>query len=331
MRHGKASVAALAMLMVGAISTPGAFADSYPSRNVTIIVPLAAGTGMDSIVRIYAEELSKSLGQPVVVENQPGAAMMLAASAVARAAPDGHTLLVAAIAPMAINQALYKKVSYDPDKDFVPIALYAKSPFVLVVDPALNIGSVAEFIARAKSAAADKPLTYSTPGAGFLQHLAMEFMKQKFAFEATHVPYRSSPQTINDVVGGHIAASFAEMGASLPLIQTGKLKALAVTSLTRLNALPDVPTMAEAMKQPGYEAVSWHAMFVPAGTPKEIVDRLHGEMKQITGKKAFQDKVAEIGLLPVDTGSSDEVRQYIRSERAKWSAVVKELGLEGSQ
>jgi tripartite-type tricarboxylate transporter receptor subunit TctC len=283
-------------------------------------------------VRIYAEDLSKSFGQPVVVENQPGAAMMLATAAAARAAPDGQTLLVAAIAPMAINQALYKKVSYDPDKDFIPIALYAKSPFVLVVDPALNIGSVAEFIARAKSAsAAGKPLTYSTPGAGFLQHLAMEFMKQKFAFEATHVPYRSSPQTITDVVGGHIAASFAEMGASLPLIQTGKLKALAVTSLSRLDTLPEVPTLAEALNQPGYEAVSWHAMFVPAGTPREIVERLHTEMTQITGKKAFQDKVAEIGLLPVDTGSSVEVRQYIRSERSKWSAVVKELGLEGSQ
>jgi tripartite-type tricarboxylate transporter receptor subunit TctC len=327
---GNALVAAVAMLIAAACSAPRVLAESYPSRLVTIIVPLAAGTGMDSIVRIYAEELSKSLGQPVVVENQPGAAMMLATAAASRAAPDGQTLLVAAIAPMAINQTLYKKVSYDPDKDFIPIALYAKSPFVLVVDPALKIGSVAEFIARAKSAA-DKPLTYSTPGAGFLQHLAMEFMKQKFAFEATHVPYRSSPQTITDVVGGHIAASFAEMGASLPLILTGKLKALAVTSLSRLSTLPDVPTLAEALNLPGYEAVSWHAMFVPAGTPAEIVDRLHSEMKEITGRKAFQDKVAEIGLLPVDTASSDEVRQYIRSERSKWSVVVKELGLEGSQ
>jgi tripartite-type tricarboxylate transporter receptor subunit TctC len=328
---GNAVVAAVAMLIVAAFSAPRVFAESYPSRLVTIIVPLAAGTGMDSIVRIYAEELSKSLGQPVVVENQPGAAMMLATATVSRAAPDGQTLLVAAIAPMAINQTLYKKVSYDPDKDFIPIALYAKSPFVLVVDPALKIGSVAEFIARAKAAAADKPLTYSTPGAGFLQHLTMEFMKQKFAFEATHVPYRSTPQTITDVVAGHVAASFAEMGASLPLIQTGKLKALAVTSVSRLSTLPDVPTLAEAVNLPGYEAVSWHAMFVPAGTPAEIVDRLHSEMKEITGRKAFQDKVAEIGLLPVDTASSDEVRQYIRSERSKWSAVVKELGLEGSQ
>src|SRR5258708_5647040 len=242
MRRGNAFLAAVALLIATALSAPPAVAESYPSRNVTIIVPLAAGTGMDSIVRIYAEELSKSFAQAVVVENQPGAAMMLAAAAVARAAPDGHTLLVAAIAPMAINQALYKKVSYDPDKDFIPIALYAKSPFVLVVDPALKIGSVAEFIARAK-AATDKPLTYSTPGAGFLQHLAMEFMKQKFGFDATHVPYRSSPQTVTDVVGGHIAASFAEMGASLPLILAGKLKALAGTPLSRPGAPPEGPPL----------------------------------------------------------------------------------------
>ena len=198
MRHLYALLAAaLPMLMTAASDCR---AQQYPSQPVTIIVPLAAGTGMDSVVRIYAEELAKSLGQAVVVENRPGAAMMLAATAVARAAPDGHTLLVAAIAPMAINQALYKNVNYDPDKDFVPIALYAKSPFVLVVDPALGIGSVLDFIKRAKESAAS-PLTYSTPGAGFLQHLTMEFMKGKFAFEATHVPYRSSPQSISDVVG----------------------------------------------------------------------------------------------------------------------------------
>jgi tripartite-type tricarboxylate transporter receptor subunit TctC len=330
MKRRTACAALAAMLIAITMSAPRVSAQIYPTRPVTIIVPLAAGTGMDSIVRIYAEDLTKSLGQAVVVENQPGAAMMLAASAAARAPADGQTLLVAAIAPMAINQALYKKVSYDPDKDFTPIALYAKSPFVLVVDPNLQIGSVGDFIARAK-ATAGAPLTYSTPGAGFLQHLAMEFLKQKFSFEATHVPYRSSPQTITDVVGGHVAASFAEMGASLPLIKEGKLKALAVTSLSRLNALPDVPTLAEAVNLPGYEAVSWHAMFVPSGTPKEVVDRLHTEMKAITGKKAFQDKVAEIGLLQVDTASSDDIRQYIRAERSKWSAVVKELGLEGSQ
>jgi tripartite-type tricarboxylate transporter receptor subunit TctC len=319
-----------AVLLAATATIPDSRAQQYPTSPVRIVVPLAAGTGMDSLVRLYAEELSKGLGQAIVVENQPGAAMMLATTAVARAAPDGHTLLVAAIAPLAINQTLYKQVNYDPDKDFVPIALYAKSPFVFVVHPGAGIASLPEFLTKAKDSKAE-PLTYSTPGAGFLQHLAMEFMKQKYEFPATHVPYRSSPQSITDVVGGHVKASIAEMGASLGLIREGKLKALAVTSLSRLSSLPDVPTIAEATNTPGYEAVSWHALLAPAATPKSVVDKLHAEMKRITGSKEFQIKATDIGLLPIDTQSVDEIREYIRTERTKWSGVVKSLGLEGSQ
>ena len=323
-------VAAAAAALMLAVSAPASRAQQFPAKSVTIVVPLAAGTGMDSVVRIYAEELAKSLGTNVVVENQPGAAMMLATTAVARATPDGHTLLVAAIAPMAINQTLYKSIAYDPDKDFVPIALYAKSPFVLIANPGLGIDNVEAFLKRAKEMKAT-PISYSTPGAGFLQHLTMEFMKKSFDFQATHIPYRSSPQSINDVVGGHVQVSFAEMGASLPLIRDGKLKALAVTSLEKLNALPDVPTIAASTGKAGYEAVSWHVILAPAATPKPVVERLHAEMKRITGDKAFQDKLAAIGLLPVNTAPIEEVRTYIRAERAKWSAVVKDLGLEGSQ
>lgn len=320
---------AAAFTIAAATGIAPVHAQQYPTKTVTIVVPLAAGTGMDSLVRIYAEDLSKSLGQPVVVENQPGAAMMLATSAVARAAPDGHTLLVAAIAPMAINQTLYKQINYDPDKDLVPIALYAKSPFVLIVSPASGIASVPDFIKRAKESGAD-PMTYSTPGAGFLQHLAMEFMKQKYGFQATHVPYKSSPQSISDVVAGHVKASIAEMGASLALIREGKLKALASTSLARLNTLPDVPTIAEATGT-DFEAVSWHVLLAPAATPKPVVDRLHAEMKRISGSETFKKRATDIGLLPLETQSVDEVRNYIRSERTKWSGVVKSLGLEGSQ
>jgi tripartite-type tricarboxylate transporter receptor subunit TctC len=329
MRRSK--LRALALCLVGWCQLGGtAFGQTYPSKSITLVVPLAAGTGMDAVVRLYAEELAKTFGQPVVVENQPGAAMMLAATSVSRATPDGHTLLVAAIAPLAINQTLYKKINYDPDKNFIPIALYAKSPFVLVANPAIGLKTVAEFIAQAKASAA-APLTYSTPGAGFLQHLTMEFMKQKFGFDATHVPYRSSPQSINDVVGGHVKVSFAEMGASLSLIRDGQLKALAVTSLSRLDSLPNVPTMAEASDLPGYEAVSWHVILAPAETPRPIVDRLHAEMKRVTGTPEFQKKIADIGLMPVATPSIDEIRNYIRSERARWSTVVTSLGLEGSQ
>ncbi len=305
-------------------------AQDYPTREIRIVVPLAAGTGMDTAARVYGEELSKRLGKPVVIENKPGAAMMTAASEVARATPDGHTLLVAAIAPMAINQTLYKQISYDPDKDFTPIALYAKSPFVLIVNPASGIDSVGAFMKKAKESAAN-PITYSTPGAGFLQHLTMEHMKQQFKFDATHVPYKSSPQAISDVVGGHVQSSIAEMGASLGLIREGKLKALAVTSLNRLTTLPDVPTISEATDLKGYEAVSWHVLLAPSGTPRPIVDRLHKELKSITGDAAYKQKIAATGLIPIDTESVEAVTKYIRDERTRWSGVVKALKLEGSQ
>ena len=330
MRDRLVGLALMLAALVAVLPPRAARAQTYPAQRVTIVVPLAAGTGMDSVVRLYGEELAKSLGVAVVVENQPGAAMMTATSAVARATPDGHTLLVAAIAPLAINQTLYKSISYDPDRDLVPIALYAKSPFALVVSPALGAATFAEFLAQAKANSA-QPLTYSTPGAGFLQHLTMEFLKKKLGFEATHVAYRSSPQSITDVVGGHVKASFAEMGASLPLIRDGQLKALAVTAASRLDGLPNVPTLAEATGIAGYEAVSWHVLLAPSATPKEVVDRLHAELKRITGDKAFQAKLAAVGLLPVNTPSIEEVRNYIRAERARWSAVVKDLGLEGSQ
>ncbi len=323
---GRAALALTLAMLPSAIAN----AQDYPSRTITLVVPLAAGTGMDTAARIYGEELSKRLGKPVVIENQPGAAMMTAASSVARANPDGHTLLVAAIAPMAINQTLYKQISYNPDKDFTPIALYAKSPFVLIVNPSSGIDSIGAFMKKAKESAAN-PITYSTPGAGFLQHLTMEHMKQQFKFDATHVPYKSSPQAISDVVGGHVQSSIAEMGASLGLIREGKLKALAVTSLNRLNSLPDVPTISEATELKGYEAVSWHVLLAPSATPRAIVDRLHKEIKEITGDSAYKSRIAATGLIPIDTESIEDVTKYIRAERARWSGVVKALGMEGSQ
>ena len=324
-RLGRLTLAALAGVatMTGAVS-----AQDYPSRNITIVVPLAAGTGMDSVVRLYGDELSKSLGKPVVVENQPGAALMLAAQNVARAAPDGHTLVVSTSSPMAVNQTLYKKVNYDPDKDFVPIALYLKSPFVLITHPGLGIKTVADLMKRAKDA--PQPMNYATPGAGTLLHLTMESMKQQFGFPFDHVPYRSTPQYVTDVVGGHVNAAVVETGASLSLIRDGKLTALGVTTNTRIPQLPDVPPLAEAAGMPGFEAVSWHILLAPSATPKPIVDRLHAEMKRITGDAEFQKKVLTIGLLPINTDSVEGMRKYMKAEQTRWGALVKKLGLEGS-
>src|SRR5215470_13177790 len=324
---GRCIVASLAL--VAAYPLTPAPAQTYPTRPVTIIVPLAAGTGMDTVVRLYGDELSKSLGHSVVVDNRPGAATMIGTDAVASAPADGYTLLVATSSAMAINPVLYKKINYDPVKDFVPISFYVKSPFVLVVNPDLPVKSVPELIKYAKESAT--PLSYSSPGAGVAQHLSIEFMKQKFSVDMTHVPYRNTGQSITDIAAGHVALGFAEAGASLPLIRDGKLRALAVSSSTRLPILPEVPPFAEAANAPGFEAVSWHILFAPAATPKEVVARLHGEMKKIMAAPDMTKRVADIGLIPVETPSVEGINQYLASERDKWGSLVKKLRLEGSQ
>ena len=316
-------------LALAALLPLSAAAQEYPSRTVTIVVPLAAGTGMDTLVRVYADELQKTLGKPVVVENQPGAALMLAAQNVARAEPDGHTLVVSTSSPMAINQTLYKKVNYDPVKDFVPLALYVKSPFVLIVNPSLGTPTMKDFIKKAQEA--EKPFTYGTPGAGTLLHLTMEVLKRDFKFKADHVPYRNSNQIVADVVGGHISSAISETGAALSLIRDGKVVALGITSSTRIPSLPDVAPMAEAAGMPGFEAVSWHVLLAPAATPKPIVDRLHAEMAKITGSESFQKRTATTGLIPLKPDSVEGMLKYMQSERERWGTVVTQVGLAGSQ
>jgi tripartite-type tricarboxylate transporter receptor subunit TctC len=232
----------LAALAIGSYSRVQA--QDYPARPITIVVPLAAGTGMDVIARLYAEKLSQSLGKPVVIENKPGASTMLGTAAVASAAPDGYTLLVATSAALSINPTLFKQIAYDPEKDLVPVSLYLKSPFILIVDPTLPVNSVPELIEYAKKSPA--PLNYSSPGAGGLPYLSVELMNSRFGLKMTHVPYRNSPQAVTDVAAGHVSLSIAEAGASLALIREGKVRALAVTSTQRLPAHPSVPPMAEA-------------------------------------------------------------------------------------
>ena len=281
------------------------------------IVPLAAGTGMDTLARLYGEPLGAVLGKPVVIENRLGAGLMLGTAAIAAAAPDGHTIGISTAAPMSVAQVLYKKISYDPDKDFAPIHFYVKSPFVLIVNPALPIRSVPELIKYAKESA--NPLTYSSPGAGLLQHLAIEFMAQRFGLKMTHVPYRNSPQSITDIAAGHVNLGFAEIGASLPLIRDGKVRALAVSSSTRLPALPEVPPFGEAANAPDFEAVSWHVLFAPAATPKEIVERLHQEMQRIMSTPDMKKRAADIGLLPLDSPPIGEIKRY--SSRSRTSGA----------
>ncbi len=320
-------LACLALLVLGLPLY--AHAQGYPSRNLTIVVSIGAGTGMDVLARVYAEKLAAVLGKPVVVENKPGAATMLAAQYVATSPPDGHTLVVLTSAALAINQHLYKQMNYNPETDFTPICLYVKSPLILVVNPKLPINNVKEFIAYAKKA--NPPLKYASVGAGAFQHISMEFAKQRFGFDATHVPYRQTGQSVADLVAGHIDTGFVEAGASIPVIREGKLRALAVSSTTPLPLLPEVPPFSQASGAADFESVSWHVLMVPSKTPKEIVDRLHNEMKKIMSDPAMKKRAADIGLIPVDTPSVQGINDYIKAERAKWGALVDKIGLRGSQ
>jgi tripartite-type tricarboxylate transporter receptor subunit TctC len=318
---------ALAVSLLASGPHPRAQAQDFPTRPITIVVPLSAGTGMDVIARLYGEQLAQSLGKPVVIENKPGAATMLGVAAVANAAPDGHTLVVATSAALSLNPTIYKQISYDPERDLVP--LYLKSPFILIVNPALPIQTVPELIKYAKDSAT--PLTYSSPGTGGLPYLSVELMNQRFGLKMTHVPYRATPQAVGDVAAGHVALSFAEAGATLALIRDGKLRALAVSATQRLPAHPTVPPMSEAANAPDFETVSWHVLMAPAKTPRPIVEKLNAAMKRIMSTPDMQKRLSDLGLIPLDPPSIAETERYIKSETEKWSTLVKSLGLAGSQ
>jgi tripartite-type tricarboxylate transporter receptor subunit TctC len=323
----RCAVAALSLLTI-TLSSP-AQAQGYPSRNITIVVALGPGSGMDVLVRLYAEKLSQALGKPVIVENKPGGATMIAAAQIATSQPDGHTLGVLTSSALAINQHLYKQMNYSPDNDFTPISLYVKSPLILVVNPSSPAKTVPEFLDLAKKS--NPPLTYASLGAGVFQHIAMELTKQRFGFDATHVPYKATGQSVTDLVAGHVPTGFVEAGASIPVIRDGKLRALAVSSTTPLPLLPEVPPFAKVSGAADFEAVSWHTLLVPSKTPKEVVDRLHAEMKKIMSDPEMIKRAADIGLIPIETPSVAGINDYIKSERVKWGALVDRIGLRGSQ
>jgi tripartite-type tricarboxylate transporter receptor subunit TctC len=224
---------------------------------------------------------------------------------------------------------LYKQLPYDPEKDLVPISHYLISPFILVVNPSLPVQSVPEFIKYAKERAT--PLSYSSPAGGGVPHFAVEVMKRRFGLQLTHVPYRSSPQSILDVASGHIDFAFAEAGASLALIRDGKLRALAVSSKQRLPAHPSVPPFAEAARADDFEVIAWHMLAARAGTPRPVVERLNGEMKRIMSAPEMQQRISNMGLIPLDPPSADETERYIKADVVNWQKILTSIGLAGSQ
>jgi len=320
-------VLAMLAVCVLALAQPAA-TQTYPSRPVTIVAPYAAGGGADLIARLMAQKLSERLGQSFVVENRLGAGGVIAASSVAKATPDGYTLLVAASTQLAIQVTLHKTLPYDPATDFMPVALVASVPFVLIVNPSLPVHSVGELIALAKQ----KPgqLTFGSSGVGGPPHLFTELLKTMTGIEMTHIPYKGTAQAMTDVIAGHVPIIFSDLAPAIPQLKAGRLRALGISSAVRFAGMPEIPPLAEA-GVPGFDAVSWLALVAPAATPREIVDKLHATVKQIMAEPAVQQRFVGLGNIPLVSPPPDELRAYVKSEIVRWGKVVTQAGLAGSE
>jgi tripartite-type tricarboxylate transporter receptor subunit TctC len=296
--------------------------DTFPTRPIKFLVPFAAGSATDAIARIVGERVSAELKQPVIVENQAGASGVLAAQNVARAEPDGYTVLITTNTTHGANQSLLKKVPYDALNDFTPLSRLGYSPLILIVNPSLPIKSVAELVAYGK--ANPGKLTFGSGSSS--SRVCAELLKMRTGLDAMHVPYRSIPPAITDVIGGQISFTFADPQGSVPQIEAGKVRGLAVSGTFRLSLAPDLPTMVEA-GVPDYDIVAYFAAFGPAKLPPSIADRLAGALSAAVRDKSTIDKLAAIGT-EASASTPEELRAQVSSEITKWAAIVKSAGIE---
>ena len=296
---------------------------AYPAKPIRIIVPFPPGGGTDVGTRVIGQKLQESLGQPVVVENKGGAAGILGTEYTARAAPDGYTLMMGNIGTHAINVSLYKKLSYDPVKDFAPISQVAGLPMLLLVHPSVKANTVAELIALAK--ANPGMLNYSSSGAGGMPHISGALFASMTGIQMVHVPYKGGGPAVADLIAGHVSLSFATALESLPQVKGGKLRALAVSSAKRSVAAPELPTIAEA-GVPGYESGSWLALYAPAGTPKEIVARLSAEAVRIVNLPDVRERLLLQGAEPIGS-TPEQLAATQLADMAKYARVLREAGV----
>ena len=317
----------LAWLLAAAaalLAAPAAFAQGaagYPNKPLRIVVTFTTGGAPDILARLIGDRLTADWGQPVVVDNKPGAGGNTGADFVAKSPGDGYTLVLGTVGTHSINGALYAKMPYDMVKDFAPVTLLATTPNLLVINNDVPAKTLAEFIALGKK---EGKMTFASAGSGTSIHVSGELFKTMTGIDMTHIPYKGRATAIPDLLGGRVTMMFDNMPSSLPLVKEGKLRALGVTSAQRSPAAPDIPTIAE-QGLPGFDAVSWFAMFAPAGTPKPIVDKLQVEVKKIIQSPEVGKKLAEIGLDVVGS-TSEELAAYQRAEIAKWAKVVKDSG-----
>jgi len=305
-----------------------AAAQDYPVRPVTFVVPYAPGGATDIFARLLAQKLEARLGRPFVVENKPGASAIIAATAVARSAGDGYTLMMASSTPMALNVTVRKSLPYDPRVDLAPVALVARVPYVLVVNQDLPVRSVAELVKYIK----DNPgkVSFGTPGTGTFHHLNAELFKSMFGLDMIHVPYKGTVPALTDVMAGHIQFMFSDVPPALPLVAGGKLRALGVTTKQRVKAAPDIPPLNE-VGMPGYETASWHMVATQGQTPPAIIARLNAEIRGIVADPDIETRLLREGAIPEVTPGPDELKEFVRSEIVRWGKIVQDAGIAGSE
>lgn len=301
----------------------GAMADVWPEKPVRVVVPAPAGSSLDVIARTIGQRLAVRWKQPVVVENKPGAGGMIGMDAVAKAKPDGHTLGIGFNGPIAFGPFMYKKMSYDPARDLLPVVLTTSQPNVLAVPANNPANNITEFVAWARKQG-DK-LSYASVGAGSSSHLTMELLKSTAGIEAVHVPYAGSPPAVNALVSGEVQALFTVQPALLPLVQAGRIKLIGATSAQRAEGMKSLPTVAES-GYPGFESLTWNGIFAPAGTAPETAARINADVNEVLADAAVAETFARQGL-HAGGGTSAEFRSLIERETRKWGAIIKKVGI----
>jgi tripartite-type tricarboxylate transporter receptor subunit TctC len=318
------SAAMLALAIAAWLAPAASFAQDFPSRAITIIVPQPPGGGTDIISRIVAQQLSEQLGKPVVIENKAGAGTLVGTDAAAKATPDGYTLLAGLTANMAVNPSLFKTLPYDPIRDFTPVGMMAEFPFVLVVSKDFPAKSVKDLIAMAKA----KPgtINFASAGNGSGQHLSAELFKLMAGVDMTHVPYRGAAPAYSDVISGRTPVFFDNLASALGHIKGGTVRALGVTGNKRAPLLPDVPTIAEA-GVPGYQNYVWFGLWAPKNTPKPVVDRLYAEIRKAVATPSVKERITKDAGVPMDMALGD-IEPLEKAEIAKWADVVKRAHIQ---
>jgi tripartite-type tricarboxylate transporter receptor subunit TctC len=303
-------------------------ADDYPTRRITLIAPWPPAGAIDTLYRELAPGVGDRLGQPIVVEDRPGAGSTIGTADVAKAKPDGYTLLMGGSGALAISPTLYKSLPYDPHKDFTPIALVGRIPFVLIVNPELPIRSVSDLIQYGK----DHPgaLTYGSGGVGSPHQLFAELFKSKTGIEMTHVPYKGTAPALSDVIAGHISLLFADVAPTLPMVSAGKVRALGVTSAARLPSAPDILPLREAGVA-GYDAAGWGMVVAPAHTPQPVVAKLYEAFRAVVADEAVRDRLIKLGIVPQSSPPPAKLQGFIDDEVTRWGEIVKSAGLAGTE